>query len=73
MDDKEKLTDAEKMLAVIMALGEDDRVKQQQDMNIAANTMHDLYEAYVASGFSRKEAFELVKETIRASLAMVKK
>ena len=43
MDDKEKLTDAEKMLAVMMALGEDDRVKQQQNMNIAANAMHNLY------------------------------
>ena len=35
----------------------------------AAGAMREMYEEYVRAGFSKKEAFELVKETVRSMAA----
>lgn len=39
------------------------------DMRTAATAAHELYQSYIAAGFSRKQAFELTQIVLAESLA----
>lgn len=67
------MTDAEKMLEMMKAMGEQASQQTQTQLDTAAQTLRMFYDSYIKAGFSPKMAFELVKEIIRASITMPRK
>lgn len=55
------------------SLGQQQKEKQQAQLDEAARATRMLYDAYVKAGFSPKMAFELVKIAIATSLQGTKK
>ena len=61
---KEK-TDAEKMLETMMFMGKAASKEQQNQLNLAAQSIKQFYDSYVNAGFSNAQAMELTKELLR--------
>jgi len=67
------VTDAEKMLEMMGMIGAEASQQTQIQLDTAAKMMKMTYDSYIKAGFSRKMAFELVKEMLRVSITNVKK
>lgn len=67
------MTDAEKMLETMIMMGKAASKNQQTELDMAAQSTKMLYDSYVKAGFTRKDALDLVKELLKASIMSGKK
>lgn len=62
------MTDAEKMIEMMMAMGKAASEETQTQFDSAANMLRMAYDSYIKAGFSPKMAFELTKEILHSSI-----
>lgn len=62
------MTDAEKMLEMMKAMGEQASQQTQTQLDIAAKSLRMMYDSYVNAGFGHKIALELTKEVLRSCI-----
>lgn len=62
------MTDAEKMLQVMMAMGAEAKEQTQTQLDTSAQLLRMAYDSYVKVGFSSKMAFELTKTMLESAI-----
>lgn len=68
------MTDAEKMMQLMMAMGVEAREQTQVQFDTMAEMLMMMYNSYIKAGFSYKMAFELVKTFLSSTIqGIVKK
>ena len=67
------MTDAEKMMQLMMAMGAEAKEQTQIQMDNASNMLKMAYDSYVKAGFSPKMAFELTKTMLSSAIQGAKK
>jgi len=67
------MTDAEKMMQLMMAMGAEAKEQTQIQMDNASNMLKMAYDSYVRAGFSPKMAFELTKTMLSSAIQGAKK
>lgn len=67
------MTDAEKMMQLMMAMGAEAKEQAQIQMDNASNVLKMAYDSYVKAGFSPKMAFELTKTMLSSAIQGAKK
>ena len=67
------MTDAEKMMQLMMAMGAEAKEQTQTQMDYASNMLKMAYDSYVKAGFSPKMAFELTKTMLSSAIQGAKK
>lgn len=67
------MTDAEKMMQLMMAMGAEAKEQTQIQMDNASNMLKMAYDSYVKAGFSPKMAFELIKTMLSSAIQGAKK
>lgn len=67
------MTDAEKMMQLMMAMGAEAKEQTQIQMDNASNMLKMAYDSYVKAGFSPKMTFELIKTMLSSAIQGAKK
>ena len=62
------MTDAEKFLQLMLAMGKEQKENQQAEMNKMGEVSKMIYDAYIFAGFTPKQAMEMTKAIITTTL-----
>ena len=62
------MTDAEKMMQLMMAMGAEAKEQAQTQMDNASNMLKMQYDSFIKAGFSPKMAFELTKTMLPSAI-----
>lgn len=69
----DEMTDAQKMLSIMQALGEQQNIKTKAETSNFTFMIHEMYSGFMDQGFTSKQAMDLTKQFMSSALVGILK